>query len=475
MENFQSSKENSFSNPENNPILRRFEEVLTGRGGEGAIFHPDGSVARTFRQIGEASRRWEEMLRREEAAAGAAGQGKVVAIQAGNAPGWPEVLLGAWRAGWAVVPMDADLAGPRREQVDKVGGISRRIVNGADGLVMEGAAGLHQPVAADLLKLTSGTTGDPRMVRFAAAQLLADCDNVCGSMGLGPADRNYGVVSFAHSYGFSNLITPLLCRGIPLVAAHDAIPRAVGTGLLLSKATVLPGVPAHFRALSRLGPGPDTLRLCLSAGAPLTEEIARSFHEGWGRKIHSFYGASECGGICYDAGEEIRLPAGFVGLPLQGVVLETVEAGEKKAAPIRVRSRAVGAGYFPLEDEALASGVFQPADLLEKTAAGYVVAGRVSDLINVAGRKVNPAEVERVLRSCPGVVDVVVLGVPAGLRGEEVAACVVGEAGERSLRSFCAEHLGAWQIPRRWIFLPEIPLTVRGKISRGELRELLLA
>ena len=84
---------------------------------------------------------------------------------------------------------------------------------------------------SDLLKLTSGTTSEPRAIRFSAVQLLADCDNVCDTMGLREDDLNYGVISFAHSYGFSNLITPLLCRGIPLVAASDIIPRAIVEGL----------------------------------------------------------------------------------------------------------------------------------------------------------------------------------------------------------------------------------------------------
>jgi long-chain acyl-CoA synthetase len=474
VENFQSNKENIFSNPENHPILRRFGEVASGRSGETAVFHPDGTPARTFRQIAEGARRWEDILQYEGTVCAGAGAGKVVAVQVGNAPDWPEILLGAWRAGWCVAPMDADLTGSRRDRVEQGCGISRRVVKGSGEIKMEAAAGGGLPVAADLLKLTSGTTGEPRAVCFTAAQLLADCDNVCDTMGLREDDRNYGLVSFAHSYGFSNLVTPLLCRGIPVVTAQDAIPRAVLDGLSASGATVFPGVPAHFRTLSGIGPGPGRLRLCLSAGAPLTGEIARSFLAGWGRKIHSFYGASECGGICYDAGEETDVPAGFVGRPLKGVVVEPVEAGGG-AVQVRVRSEAVGTGYFPEQEETLSAGVFRPADLLEDTGKGYVIAGRASDLINVAGRKVNPAEVEAVLRRCPGVTDVVVLGVPAGLRGEEVAACVVGEVRERGLRSFCAGHLGAWQIPRKWIFLPEIPLTSRGKISRAELRSLVLS
>ena len=154
---------------------------------------------------------------------------------------------------------------------------------------------------SDLLKLTSGTTAEPRAIRFTAAQLLADCDNVCDTMGLREDDRNYGVISFAHSYGFSNLITPLLCRGIPLVAASDVMPHALVDGFASSGATVFPGVPAIFRTLAEVPAAGNALRLCISAGARLAKDVAGKFFESWGRKIHSFYGASECGGICYDS------------------------------------------------------------------------------------------------------------------------------------------------------------------------------
>jgi long-chain acyl-CoA synthetase len=456
VENFQSSKDFKLGNPQKNPILERFERVLSGRGDEAAVFYPDGTVVRTFRGIHDGAGHWAEKF--------AAMAGGVVGIQAGNSPAWMDVLLGAWRAGCGVVPMDAELAGERRERVEAACGISHRVVRKSRELILEKAAGTG-PAAADLLKLTSGTTGDPRAIRFTAGQLLADCDNVCDTMGLTEADVNYGVISFAHSYGFSNLVTPLLCRGIPLVASEDAIPRAIVSGLAATGATVLPGVPAHFRTLAQFAPGETRLRLCISAGARLVGDTARAFHGSWGRKVHSFYGASECGGICYDASEDPDVPEGYVGAPMANVSLEPLEAGH-----MQVRSRAVGQGYLPDEPGDLAGGVFRPADLLEKWQDGYVITGRTSDLINVAGRKVNPAEIEAVVRRCPGISDVVVLGLTAGLRGEEVAACVVGDVAEESLRRFCGDHLAAWQIPRRWIPLPEIPVNARGKISRADLR-----
>ena len=92
-----------------------------------------------------------------------------------------------------------------------------------------------------MLKVTSGTTSEPRAIRFTAAQLLADYENICKTMGLRESDLNYGVASFAHSYGFSNLITPLLCDGMALVVSSDLIPRAIVEGIRSTSATVFPG------------------------------------------------------------------------------------------------------------------------------------------------------------------------------------------------------------------------------------------
>ena len=78
-----------------------------------------------------------------------------------------------------------------------------------------------------LLKLTSGTTAAPRAVRFRSAQLLADAEQICDTMGIFDADLNFAVIPLSHSYGFSNLITPLLVRGVPMAISNDRMPRAV--------------------------------------------------------------------------------------------------------------------------------------------------------------------------------------------------------------------------------------------------------
>jgi acyl-coenzyme A synthetase/AMP-(fatty) acid ligase len=367
-----------------------------------------------------------------------------------------------------------ELAKDRRDKLEKVCGVTMRLENSRSGPrlvpVNNSATSL---MAADMLKVTSGSAGEPKAIRFSCAQLLADCDNICETMGIGERDVNYGAIAFSHSYGFSNLVTPLLCCGVPVVVARDMMPHALRDGLSASRATVFPGVPALFRALGAVGSGGWKPRLCISAGAPLTPEIAAKFAESWQTKIHTFYGASECGGICYDASEDFAIEPGFVGNPMRGVALELAEDAEPSQAT--VISKAVGKGYHPSRAGESFGGQYVPGDLLEKVANGYRICGRVSDFINIAGRKVNPAEIEQVLGSVPEVESVVVVGLPVGTRGEEIGACYVGRVEIDGLRRVCARALPSWQVPRHWLRLEEMPVNSRGKISRADLRRKLLA
>src|SRR5205823_2156100 len=197
--------------------------------------------------------------------------------------------------------------------------------------------------------------------------------------------------------------------------------------------------------------------------------------------IHSFYGASECGGICYDC-VGIHEIEGFVGQPMKGVDVEIVDAAVG-ASQIRVRSAAVSDGYFPEADaEKLGNGIFVPDDLLARDNSGFKIVGRVSDMINVAGKKVNPAEVEAQLLRFGGVRHAVVFGRPAAagaLRNEEVAACLVVAVESSAelmtsllvkfLQELCKNIVSAKLQRNRIFIVHNIPVSDRGKISRHDL------
>ena len=415
-----------------------------------ALIAPDGTCLRTWGDIDAESL---------ELAPHLTGSTSPVALQLGNHPAFPAALLACWRAGRPVCLIDASLK--NLDSLTNSIGPGTRISSENNRLKIDPLPSPRERSdSACVFKLTSGTTSLPAPIAFTSHQILADCDNVCAGMGIGPSDLNFGVIAFTHSYGFSNLITPLLCRGIPLVVADDALPRAIQKTLVQTRATVLPLVPAMFRALCSVDSLPPSLRLCISAGAPLETSVAREFHAKFARKIHSFYGASESGGICYDASDDPLTEPGFVGAPLPGVEITLVDP-QAPTSRIRVRSRAVGS----LDSTTPAS--FEPCDLLAPGPRGFRIVGRVSDIINCGGKKVAPAELERVIARCPGVREVIVFG----SRQEKIHALVVGDEtlDRQTLRRHCAVSLPPWQVPREFHLVPQIPLTPRGKISRLEL------
>ena len=466
------------------PLLLAWQTTILRKGDDAAVLDATRRIARSFRQIEEHARAFEAKMEKLPA-------GAVVAVQIGNHEDWPAVFIACLRKQLVVLPLDESIGEQQRDaalEICKANVLLSTL--SAAALADECVPSVNSPQiirlrTADttanwdenvpsLLKLTSGTTAAPRAIRFRGHQLLADCNQICDTMEISDDDLNFGVIPISHSYGFSNLLTPLLARGVPMVVSRDRTPRAVLADLARTGATVFPGTPVFYQAFCDMNdvPPPPKLRLCISAGAPLSSAVSKKFFEKFKQPIHSFYGASECGGICYDR-RGTRFEDGLVGQPMHDVEVELISSTES-ASQIRVRSAAVSDGYFPEPDEPkLGNGVFVPDDLLARHDSALKIVGRISDVINVAGKKVNPVEVEAHLLRFKGVRQAVVFGRPtgAGLRNEEVAACVLAspDTSESDLLRFCRTALSGWKVPKRIFIVDTIPANERGKISRREL------
>ena len=467
------------------PLLLAWEGTLARKGHAAAVFSTNGAIVLSFDQIEARARAFESKIDSFQ-------RGEVIAIQIGNHEDWPSILLTCLRKELMVLPLEQSISNQQRDAALKICRVSAVVSAVLSGSLLEvlplrtgASTASRDENLSSMLKLTSGTTAAPRAIRFRSEQLLADCNQICDTMGVSDVDLNFGVIPISHSYGFSNLLTPLIVRGVPMVMSRDPTPRAVLADLARTNASVFPGMPLFYQAFCEIEnvPALPRLRLCISAGAPLPISVARKFREKFGLPIHSFYGASECGGICYDrdATNEIE---GFVGQPMKDVDLELVDL-TAPSSQIRVRSAAVGDVYFPEPDEEkLGGGVFVPDDLLTRVGSGFKIVGRISDVINVAGKKVNPAEVEAQLLRFAGVRQAVVFGRPASagaLRNEEVAACVAADVDpstglrtglrENDLLEFCRSTLSGWQIPKRIFIVDAIPVNERGKVSRRDLAQ----
>jgi long-chain acyl-CoA synthetase len=241
---------------------------------------------------------------------------------------------------------------------------------------------------------------------------------------------------------------------------------------------VFPTVPAYIQGLLKMSlpPAlPRAVRLVIAAGAVLPQATAAQFRHTYQQPVHVFYGSSECGGICFDR-EGGAAERGTVGTPVNGVRLtlnaldEGSEAGE---GLVVVESPGVGAGYIPGPDSRLEAGRFETRDVAAWRGGELVLLRRADRMINVRGRKVDPAEVERVLAALHGVEAAVVIGVPGPDPHDKIVraviACPSGALGYEDVAAWCRARLAEHKVPRSIVIVSVIPYTERGKIDHAAL------
>lgn len=320
------------------------------------------------------------------------------------------------------------------------------------------------------LKLTSATGGAPKCIAFTGPQLAADARNIVSTKRLSRDWPNLASISMAHSYGFSNLVLPLVLHGIPLLIAPATLPEIILRAAKSFPALTIPAVPALWRTWLAAQSIPANTRLAISAGAPLPLDLERQIFVQTGTKVHNFYGSSECGGIAYDRTEVPREDAAFAGTALDNANVSLSESGT-----LIVSGDSVAEGYWPEPSPNLGRRRFETTDLAEIVNGAIFLRGRAGDLINVAGRKVLPETIEAALRNHSEIEECVVFGVPEkiGDRMDSIAACIHPrhEVGISELVQFLSAKLPAWQIPRQWWFTSELGPNQRGKISRAHWRE----
>lgn len=343
------------------------------------------------------------------------------------------------------------------------------------------------PAGTAILKLTSGSTGLPRAVAVGVRQLAADTVQIMRTMGVLADDVTMAAIPLSHSYGIGSCLVPLLLAGTPLAFPTWGLPAALAHTLARARVAHFPAVPAMIRTLATLPDLPELrdLRVCLAAGAPLAPHDAGAFHAATGHKVHVFYGCSECGGITYDRSGDPVHAAGAVGTAMERVGVTVVdEEGRPVAAGVEGRVQvtspavALGAAPPPEEPGVLGQGRFLAGDLGVMDGEGRLtLTGRVAEFLNVAGKKVHPEEVRRVLEAVPGVRSAVVAGLPDPHRGQLVAALVAVEPGRNitvhAVLAACRARLAPHKVPRRVVIVDELPTSERGKVRKEIVMQLL--
>jgi long-chain acyl-CoA synthetase len=251
------------------------------------------------------------------------------------------------------------------------------------------------------------------------------------------------------------------------------------------RVTIFPGVPFNFRLLAELEHRADlsALRLCFSAGTALPRPAFLGFLERYGIAVRQLYGSTEAGVMTINLDPDPVATSASVGTPAAGVEVMVVDdeglpvpTGEE--GELAVSGPAITRGYADMEQlnrETFRDGRYFTGDLARVDEERRVfITGRKKLLIEVAGHKVDPVEVEDVLVAHPKVREAVVVGVKGRVEGEEIvkAAVVAGDGCEqRELIAFCQERLANFKVPQIVEFREEIPKSPLGKILRKYLIE----
>jgi long-chain acyl-CoA synthetase len=358
---------------------------------------------------------------------------------------------------------------------------------------MANAAGEAPPCPASpdsmaMLLYTSGTTGAAKGVCITHGSLVMHTQALVEqTLRLTEEDRILGTLPLTHSYGIRmTLLVPFLA-GARTVFVPKFSPSRTLELCTAHEITWLPGVPTMFVAWANehTQPTPPSLRWCMSAGAPLAEDVRLRAEERLGAPVRQGYGLTEATFTTINAPPDEAVP-GSSGKPVAGVDLMIADDfGEELPTgthgEVLIRGQNVMAGYL---DEKLATAHVMRGDWLHTGDIGFLddedrltIADRTKDLILRGGASIYPSEVENVLAHHPAVRDVAVVGQPDEYYGEEIVAVVVRSTGvtAEDLDMWARERLAPYKVPRRFAFVDALPEGASGKTLKRRLRDQLVA
>jgi malonyl-CoA/methylmalonyl-CoA synthetase len=346
---------------------------------------------------------------------------------------------------------------------------------------------LRGPEDLAAILYTSGTTGRSKGAMLTHGNLASNAEVLAGLWRFCPEDVLLHALPIYHTHGLFVAVNTMLLSGGKILFLPKFDPGLCLA--LMPRATAMMGVPTFYtRLLGHPNLSREStahMRLFISGSAPLLEETHRAWLARTGHAILERYGMTETNMTTSNPyGGERK--AGTVGFPLPGVALRIAgpESGtglaQGETGVIEVKGPNVFKGYWrnpeKTAQEFRGDGFFITGDLGMIDAGGYVrIIGRAKDLIISGGFNVYPKEVEAEIDALAGVIESAVIGLPHEDFGEAVAAVVVpapsASLDERSIQDALAKRLAKFKLPKRVIFIEDLPRNAMGKVQKNLLRD----
>jgi long-chain acyl-CoA synthetase len=332
--------------------------------------------------------------------------------------------------------------------------------------------------------LTSGSTGTPKVVPRSNRNLGFGARNVASALDIVPGMRWLSALPFHHAWGFStSLLIPLLHGATLILMAQFNAVQCLDL-IRAERAELMMASPFIYGLLADRVSDPaalSTLRCCYWAGSLMANSVAETWRDRLGIRLRSWYGMSETHSISFDRAdlEPLSKTGAFVGSPIPGVEVRVLGPdgsllGPEQNGELAVRSDGVMVGYVGEPESKAGSfsdGFFRTGDVGYLDSAGQLfLTGRMRRVINVAGSKVDPVEVERAVESIAGVAECHVDAAPAGRTGELIRARIVVRAGHqvnrRDVIEHCRQQLAEYKLPRIIDFVDAAPGLISGKMAQ---------
>ncbi|VFN03215.1 MAG: malonyl-CoA/methylmalonyl-CoA synthetase [Candidatus Kentron sp. G] len=348
----------------------------------------------------------------------------------------------------------------------------------SNGIMVDGT-----DVAAILY--TSGTTGRPKGAMLTHGNLAANASTLIEAWRWSSSDVLLHALPLFHVHGLFVACHCVLLSGAGMLL----LPKFDTESVLahLPGSTVFMGVPTYYNRLvleDRFDASVcNGMRLFISGSAPLPENIFHAFRDRAGHTILERYGMTETLMNTSNPYHGERKP-GSAGVALPGVGVRIVDRSSEGVGDIQIKGSNVFAGYWRLPEktaqEFTSDGWFRTGDLGTLDEDGYLfIAGRGKELIITGGYNVYPREVERALDSMEGIRESAVIGLPDADYGESVTAIVVrGSRGETiapitpdEIIATLKKAIANYKIPKRVLFVAELPRNAMGKIQKNLLRD----
>jgi len=336
------------------------------------------------------------------------------------------------------------------------------------------------------LLYSSGTTGTPKGIMLTHGNLLSNTQSLIMAWEFTETDRLLHALPIFHVHGLFVAIGCVLLSGasmrwLPGYQVQQAL-------RYLPECTVMMGVPTYYTRLlddsSFTAEVANNVRLFVSGSAPLLTETFSDFAARTGQCILERYGMTETNMNTSNPLHGER-KAGTVGPPLPGVSVRiTDDAGNVldsgEVGNLQVRGPNVFVGYWKMPDKTkqdfTEDGFFETGDKGSIDQDGYVsIIGRAKDMVISGGLNVYPKEVELFIDSLPGVKESAVIGIPHADLGEAVVAIVVADpdsqTSDKEIIMHCKKALANFKIPKRVVFVEELPRNAMSKVQKNTLRE----